>query len=414
MKIVQINTICGVGSTGRIAADLYRLAEEKGEKSAFVYGRGTHPEDLKQVYKTGSTVDFGCHVLRNFFMDGSGFGSAEPTRKMLRWLEEWKPDLIHLHNIHGFYLQIELLFAFIRENRIPVVWTLHDCWPLTGHCAHFDYVGCDKWKEGCYQCVQHRTGYPYALFCDNSRANYIRKRDAFCQAEKMTIVTPSKWLGKIVEQSFLKSYPVKVIPNGIDLTRFSYKPDTPYAVDFVQQNHLTGKKIILGVSNGWIQRKGFAYFEELAQRLEDSWRIILVGVNARQRKELCRHYRGKIIPVERTQNIEQLAALYSLADLFVNPTLEDTFPTTNLEALACSTPVITFRTGGSPEMLDESCGRVVTRGDSRELEETIRNTMEEVDSMRPHCREKALQYDRFTQYEKYISLYHEMMESSRK
>ena len=227
----------------------------------------------------------------------------------------------------------------------------------------------------------------------------------------MTIVTPSKWLGEIVEQSFLKSYPVKVIPNGINLTQFSYKPDTPYGMEFIQQNHLSGKKIILGVSNGWTRRKGLVYFTELAQRLEDSWRIILVGVSTGQRTKLNRQYHGKIIPVERTQNIEQLATLYSLAHLFVNPTLEDNFPTTNLEALACATPVITFQTGGSPEMLDESCGRVVPKGDSSELEKAIRSLVGEVDAMRPACREKALQYDRTTQYEKYISLYHEMMES---
>ena len=395
MKIVQVNTVCGSGSVGRIVVDLYKTAEEAGHVSLAAYGRGSAPEGI-EGYLIGNKADFYCHVLRNFFKGESGFGSGKVTERFLSWLEEQKPDLIHLHNIHGFYLQVEKLFDYLKKSGIPVVWTLHDCWPFTGHCAYFDYAGCDKWKTGCYHCMQHVKAYPYAIFKDNSKEAYLDKKKAFCGVKNLTIVTPSKWLAKLVEQSFLGEYPVRVIPNGIDLSAFHPMEETETD---------SSKKIVLGVANIWEARKGLGYFEQLAEILPEEYQIVLVGLNNSQKKALEKKYdTGRLMPLTRTGSVKELAALYTRADVYVNLTLEDNFPTTNLEALACGTPVVTFDTGGSPEALQKDCGFVVTKGDLEGVARAI-TTLTQKQKPVEACLARALDFDKKKRFQEYLELY---------
>lgn len=361
MKVVLINTVANTGSTGKIVTALYRKLEQESEDVCIVYGRGKCDPSIKS-YKTGSGMDFLLHVLRNFFRGESGFGSVAATRKLIAYLEEEKPDIIHLHNIHGFYLQCEILFEYIKEKNIPVIWTLHDCWPFTGHCAFFDYAGCGKWETSCEKCSRHRSVYPYALFCDNSKEAYERKKAAFQGVKDLTIVTPSRWLKELVEKSFLKDYPVKVIYNGINLKAFFPEEDKKNPSD---------RYIILGVANVWEKRKGLVYFKKLAKMLDERYRIVLVGLNPFQRIGLKLTRYSRITAVGRTQSVDELRRLYSSSAVYVNTTLEDNFPTTNLEALSCGTPVVTFRTGGSPESVDEDCGIVVEKGNVEELKKAI-------------------------------------------
>ena len=220
MKILQVNTVIKGSSVGRIMADLYQVIEAGGHEARVAVGREPMLEGYKGIL-IGNKKDFYMHVARNFLLGEAGFASAEVTTRFLRYIDEEKPDIVHLHNIHGFYLQVEQLFAYLKKKKIPVVWTLHDCWSFTGHCAYYDYAACEKWKTGCHTCVQHAKVYPYALFKDNTIASYRRKHKAFCGVENLTIVTPSKWLADQVGQSFLKEYPVRVIPNGIDLSLFA-------------------------------------------------------------------------------------------------------------------------------------------------------------------------------------------------
>lgn len=397
IKILQVNTVCGKGSVGRIMVELYKLSEKQGFSPLIAYGRDEADAALN-TYKIGTRSDFYRHVLRNFFLGESGFGSKNQTREFIQWIETQKPDLIHLHNIHGFYLQIEELFAYLKKANLPVVWTLHDCWPFTGHCAFFDYIECDKYKTGCHDCGIHRSAYPYALFKDNSKNAYQNKKQAFCGVKKLTIVTPSNWLKEVVGQSFLKDYPVQVIYNGIDLEAFA-------PLNQVVEGMMPDKKIILGVANVWEKRKGLVYFEQLANRLPKEYQIVLVGLSDKQRQVLSKKYtKDRLLPLGRTNGVKELAALYGAADLYVNATLEDNFPTTNLEALACGTPVLTFDTGGSKESLDETCGRWVKKGDMDEL-------IGEILSMTKHpkrqeaCRKKALEFDAKKRFEEYIDLY---------
>lgn len=274
------------------------------------------------------------------------------TLSFLKKVKKYSPDIIHLHNIHGSYLNLKLLFKFIKKNNIRVIWTLHDCWSFTGHCPYFDMINCEKWKKGCYNCPAYKN-YPKS-YMDNSKINYRFKKRIFSGVDKMTIVTPSKWLGNLAKQSFLEEYQFKVINNGIDLNIFK-----PTESDFRQKYHCEGKFVLLGVAFGWGPRKGIDVFVDLAKRLDDRFQIILVGTNEKTDKILP----DNIISIHRTNNQKELAEIYSAADLFINPTREENYPTVNMESLACGTPVLTFDTGGCAEIPDESCGMVVAKDD---------------------------------------------------
>lgn len=405
MKIVYVNTVCGTGSTGKITVDLYRIAMHAGHAPFISYGRGSADAALSS-YKIGNIIDFGSHVLINFFLGKSGFGSKTVTKRFLKWLDEVKPDLLHLHNLHGFYLHVGMLFEYIKTHNIPVVWTLHDCWPLTGQCAHFDYAGCNKWKVACYHCPIFRSDYPYSLFKDNSHYNYALKKATFTGVSNLTIVTPSNWLADIVRYSFLNEYSVKVIPNGINLDLF--KPaDESSTIDGANtiSSSQQPSKIILGVANVWTKRKGLDYFFQLADMLDDTFHIVLIGVSQKQQSKITARYGARITPITRTANQQELAAWYQQAYVFVNPTLEDNFPTTNLEALACGTPVITFNTGGSPESINSKCGIVVEKGNITQLKEAILSLESRTDITSSKCREQALNYDKDVRFREYLNLY---------
>lgn len=400
MKILQVNTVIRGSSVGRIMADLYEVIKASGNEARVAVGREPMPEGYEGIL-IGNKGDFYQHVVKNFLQGEAGFGSAEVTKKFLSWVDEEKPDLIHLHNIHGFYLQVEMLFEYIKKRNIPVVWTLHDCWSFTGHCAYYDFAACEKWKTGCHTCMQHAKVYPYAIFKDNTTASYARKRKAFCGVKNLTIVTPSHWLKEQVKASFLKEYPVTVIPNGVDLSVF-----TP---DFAEnKNSAPDVKTILGVANIWELRKGLVYFEKLAKDLPDDYRVELIGVNKKQKKELKKKYGNKVIARERTANVGELAEAYRNAAVFVNATLEDNFPTTNLEALACGTPVVTYATGGSGEAVTNETGIVVIRGSYDKLLEAVLEAAEGKFS-KEACLKRAKEFGKETRYEEYLKLYEEVL-----
>ncbi len=404
MRIVEINTVCDTGSTGRIAAGVARIAADRGHEVWFAYGRGKHPSDLKG-YKIGNRLDFYCHVLLNFIKGKSGFGSKTVTKRFLRWLDEIKPDILHLHNLHGFYIHVGMLFDYIKENDIKVVWTLHDCWPFTGQCAHFDYICCDKWISECHECPIYRSEYPYSIFCDNSKENYKNKKEAFTGVKDLMIVTPSMWLSELVKRSFLAGYKVQVINNGIDLDRFTKKTaDNRDLLELRTKYSISADKtIILGVANIWTKRKGLDDFCKLATVISEDYLIVLVGVRENQKIKLELKYKGKILCIGHTNSIEELACWYRLADVFVNPTLEDNFPTTNIEALACGTSVVTYNTGGSPEIADYTCGRVVKKGDVTSLADAIVDVIN--NPIAPDsCRKRAQEYDKSDKLLQYVKL----------
>ncbi|HAG70482.1 MAG TPA: glycosyl transferase [Lachnospiraceae bacterium] len=359
-RVFFINTVVGPGnSVGRLVEGLYRMLTEHGYECMVAYGRGDAPSDINS-FKIDTKADIYFHGLMTRLTDRHGFYSKSSTLDLIDQIEAFDPDIVHLHNVHGYYLNIRYLFEYLRKSGRRVIWTLHDCWSFTGHCAHFEYVGCNKWINGCSNCEQ-LAEYPRSVFKDNSEKNYIDKRKLFTGIDGMTLVTPSEWLRQRVLQSFLKDYHTLVVPTGIDLSRFhpieeERTEDNPV---FCLKNRLgiRGKRVILGVANPWRDRKGLNQFINLSRIISDRYVIVLVGLNDSQLSSLP----GSIKGLKKTESLEELCTLYSMADVYVNLTLEDTFPTTNIEALACGTPVITYKTGGSPESLSETTGIVVEK-----------------------------------------------------
>ena len=394
MKILQINSVCGIGSTGRIATDLYKVLEEQGHECLIAYGRGTAPEGINS-YKIGTNLDNYLHVARTRLLDQHGYGSKKPTIELVKKIKEYNPDVIHLHNLHGYYLNLEVLFNYLAESNKPVVWTLHDCWTFTGHCANFDYIGCDKWKSECRNCPQKKT-YPNSYVSDNSYQNFNQKKELFTRLNNLTIITPSQWLANLVKESFLNKYPIQVINNGIDLNVFKPTPS-----EFRKKYHLEEKKIILGVANVWDDRKGLDTFIGLSSKLNDNYQIVLVGVTEKQKN----NFRSNIIGIKRTNNIKELAEIYSSADVFVNPTLDDNFPTVNLESIACGTPVITFDTGGSPESLTIKCGSVVEKRNIKLLIDTIDEMITSNSIDNKECLKQSKKYNKYDKFVEYIEIY---------
>ena len=341
MKILMINVVCGIRSTGRICTDLAAELEKQGHEVKIAYGRGKVPEQFhKYAVRVGTDLDVYMHALKSRLFDSVGFESKRVTKKFVSWIREYDPDVIHLHNLHGYYINVEILFQYLKECGKKIIWTLHDCWAFTGHCTHFDYIGCDKWKKNCTHCPQKKE-YPASCLKDNSYYNFRRKKDVFQNIPNMILVTPSNWLKTLISQSFLRKYPVNVIHNGIDTSIF--KPvDYSIKERLRQEFGILNKTIILGVASVWNRRKGLDVFVALSKLLPGNYQIVLIGVDKKQAKKLP----DNIITIARTNNTEELAAWYSTADIFVNPTLEDTYPTVNLEAIACGTPVITFDTEG--------------------------------------------------------------------
>lgn len=340
MKVLMINVVCGIRSTGRICTDLATALEAQGHEVKIAYGRENVPEQFQRfAVRIGTDLDVKLHGVKARLLDGAGFGCKRATEKFIEWVKEYDPDVIHLHNIHGYYINVGVLFEYLRECGKKVIWTLHDCWAFTGHCVYFDYVGCNKWKNGCGHCPQ-KSEYPARIGPDMSRKNYAIKRELFTGIPNMTLVTPSQWLADLISESYMKDYPTKVIHNGVDTDVFK-----PTESNVKERYNCQEKKIVLGVAAVWDKRKGLDSFIELSKILDDSYQIILVGLSREQIEKLPEN----IIGIERTNSVKELAELYTAADVFVNPTLEDNYPTTNLEAIACGTPVVTFDTGGSPE-----------------------------------------------------------------
>lgn len=390
MKVVQINATCGVGSTGKICVEISKLMTAAGIENYILYSSisngyalGTSCSDPRYTKK---------QALKSRIFGNYGFNSQKATRKMIRKLERIRPDVVHLHNIHGHDCDLNLLFSYFKKNNTKLIWTFHDCWAFTGYCPHFTMKKCNKWQTGCYDCIQKRE---YSWFFDKSKLLFKKKKKLFEECD-LTIVTPSRWLAELVKQSFLKQHPIKVINNGIDLNIFKPTPS-----DFRERYAIVNKKIILGVSFGWDERKGLDVFIDLSKRLSADYQIVLVGTDPKTDMNLP----DNIVSIHRTQNQRELAEIYTAADVFVTPTREENYPTVNMEAIACGTPVITFRTGGSPEMLDETCGAVVDCDDVNALEIEIVRTCTDTPYTKGDCIKKAEVFDKSQSFKEYIALY---------
>lgn len=403
-KLLQINVVVNSGSTGRIAEEIGQTAIKAGWESHIAYGREKNTPSQSNKIKIGTDWDMKFHGIQTRVFDNHSLGlsSRGATKKLIKDIEQIKPDIIHIHNLHGYYINIEVLFEYLSKLDTPIVWTFHDCWPFTGHCAYFDYIGCEKWKTGCYECPIKKE-YPASFVIDRSKKNYVDKKRLFNYVKNMTLVPVSNWLGNYFKDSFLHKYDVRMIHNGIDTSVFRPQENNK-AID---KYNLKGKFVILGVASIWNYRKGLPDFIKMSETLDSQYQIVLVGLSNEQIKTLP----NNIIGIARTESVNELAELYAAADVFVNPTYEDNFPTTNLEALACGTPVITYNTGGSPEAVDSDTGIVVEKGNLDALISAISEVNQKGKSYYTNtCRNRALQlYRKEDRFEDYLELYEEVM-----
>lgn len=402
-RLLQINPVLRVNtSTGRIMQEIGELAMQNGWESYIAYSRGR--DGIKpcrsQLIPVGNRWSVAWHGLETRFFDRHGLASDSATRRFVKQVKELNPDVIHIHNIHGYFLNYKILFDFLAKSGIPVVWTIHDCWLYTGHCYYYSFVGCNKWQTGCHHCSQKRE-FPASWLFDRSRQNFIDKKEAFTQlaTDQLTIVPVSEWIMGEMRQSFLKEYRFQVIHNGINTDVFtvcdSIRVRTRYG--------LGNKHILLGIASIWSREKGWFDFMELAKLLRNDEVIVLVGVKPEAKKQLP----ANIVGIARTENVGQLAELYSAADAFINPTWQDNYPTVNLEAIACGTPVITYRTGGSIEAVTEKTGLVIDQGDVEGLLNAFRMVVRRgKEYYEKQCREYALTHFRKEdRYQEYLDLY---------
>lgn len=399
--LLQINTVINSGSTGHIAEELGKLVMEKGWKSYIAYGRNPRPTNSIPI-KIGTKLGVYSHVLLTRIFDRHGFGSYFATKKLIKNIKKIKPDIIHLHNIHGYYLNIEVLFTYLRTLDIPIIWTLHDCWSFTGHCSHYTAVNCNKWKSSCFLCPQKKQ-YPKSLF-DNSKKNYKDKKGLFTGLKNLTLVTPSIWLAEEVKKSFLKEYPVKVIHNGIDLNVFKPIED--------KQNLISGtnkRKIILGVASVWNDRKGLRDFIELSKMLSDDEEIVLIGVTEKIIETLPSNIKG----IKRTESKEELAEWYSKALVYFNASIEETFGMTCAEAQACGTPVIAYNSTALPETISEKTGILVEPNNIEKVYDAIQEIKQKGKAYySTECRKRTEHlFEEKNNFSEYIDLYKTLINS---
>lgn len=408
-RLLLINSVCGIGSTGKICSKIAHQYESKGYEVKIAYGRTKRVSEDSRKYavRIGTFFDVCIHALFTLIFDKHGLGSKRSTIKFIKWAEEFNPDILWLHNIHGFFINYEILFEWIKTRpNMEIKWTLHDCWSFTGHCSHFLYSGCEKWKTGCYKCPSKRE-YPPTLLFDNSKNNYNRKKKAFSGIKNLELITPSAWLANLTRESFLRDYPVTVINNTVNTEIFK-KTESSLRAEL----NLQEKKVILAVASPWTERKGLFDLLLLSELLNKNFAIVIIGLTEKQitkyskkiyskekliieKQNLLNSYDNDIcyvkkidcnyviskgiksiyqifvklfkddkaigriigegaekILLSRTDSQKTLAQYYSMADYFINPTYEDNFPTVNLEARACGTPVITYDTGGCTETLE--------------------------------------------------------------
>lgn len=413
-KLLQINPVLRTStSTGRIMKEIGELAMANGWESYVAYSKGRDglPGSTSIPVPVGNKASVAWHGLQTRILDRHGLGSVLATKRFIEDIRRIGPDIIHIHNIHGYFLNYRILFDFLSHSGIQVIWTVHDCWLYTGHCYHYMYAGCDRWKTGCGHCPQ-RGKFPRSLFADRSARNFRDKRDAFCSMpeDRLTIVPVSDWMRSEMSESFLKDYRFQVIHNGIDTDVFSPQPALESEVR--RCYGLGDRHVILGIASIWSEEKGLNDFVEMAARLDSDEVIVLVGMDRKQLDDVLSRYGrtvlgDRMVAVKRTADVHQLAGLYSTADVLVNPTWQDNYPTVNLEAISCGTPVVTYRTGGSIEAVAGDTGFVVEQGDIEGLVDAVRRveTLGKAHFM-DACRSRAVkEFRKEDRYAEYIELY---------
>ena len=403
-RILQINSVAGLASTGKIVESIGVEAIKNGYESYIAYGRkAVHSQS--NLIKIGGKVSILLHFILTRFWGRHGLGSTIATKRLIRKLALIQPDIIHFHNIHGYYLNYKILFKYVSNLNIPIVWTMHDCWAITGHCAHFSFVHCSKWKSKCFACPQ-RKNYPSSLWFDRSETNYSLKQNLFASVKDMTVITVSDWLSSIVRESFLKDYTIQTIYNGVDVDVFYPKSNLN---EIKKKYKVLNEIMLIGVATAWSNRKGLDDYYHLREVLPSNYDIVLVGLTKRQIKVLPQG----IIGIEKTWSQDEMASLYSASDIVLNLSQEETFGLTTVEGFACGTPSIVYNTTASPELMDNNTGKIVEPNNIKQLISAINEILlNGKDFYSANCRKRALSFfDKKEKWKQYIELYDNLLKN---
>lgn len=400
MRILLINVAIGFGSTGRIVEGIGQLALSHGWDVHIAHGARYVNESTIDNFQISSKAEEILHFIESSIFDAQGMGSRFATKRFLKVIDSIRPDVVHIHNLHGCFLNYPILFSYLRTKKIPIVWTMHDCWPLTGHCVHFERTHCERWKSQCGPCPQIHD-FPTSYMLDRSRRNYALKKELFTSLNRMRITTVSSWLKNVATQSYLKKFPIDVVPNGIDTSSF-VKTDG----DIRNRLKIGDKKLLLAVASGFEGRKGINDYVALSRILPGDYQLLLVGANDKD----CRVLPDNVIALGRTRDITELAAYYSSADALLSLSYEETFGLTIIEAMACSTPAIVYNNTAQPELITPDTGRVVPTGNIDALKDAIIEMCSVPKSEFSNaCRKRAEQFDERMMYQKYLDIYEEML-----
>lgn len=398
--VVQINSVINKGSTGRIAQQIGEHVENQGWRHFLVYGRPSNPTNL-DAYKISSYTDNLIHYGLSLALDAHGLGSQITTSKLCRWLSQINPSLVHLHNLHGYYLNYPILAKYLQEKRIPVVWTLHDCWAFTGHCSYYSDINCTKWHTECHTCPKKRS-YP-ASITDRSKSNFERKQKLFKAFDSLQLVTVSDWLKGEVQKSFLSKLPVVTIHNGVDTKVFHENYST---AELDERYHLKGRFVAVAAATSWSPTKGFQDYLRMAEKLDENEKIVLIGLNDHQIANLP----PGIIGITRTESSEELARWYRRANVVLNLSTQETFGMTTVEGFACGSPSIVYNATASPELINEKVGYVVEAGDVDAVYSKMQELRSENKLLSSDCVHHVHQnFNSKKQYLNYIKLYDRLL-----
>ena len=401
-RLLQINSFLNSGSAGRIVEQIGELAIQNGWESYVAYGRKKN-ESKSQTIKIGGNMSILLHGFQSLVFDKHGLGSNSATKSLIEKIEKIDPHIIHLHGIHGYYVNFEVLFSYLNRVKKPVVWTMHDFWAITGHCSHFTDINCKKWQEMCFNCPKSKN-YPKSIVFDNSKQNFLLKNDLFNANKNLSVVSVSEWMGSLMKKSILKDHFQITILNGVDT--FNFSPKNPSRL--IEKFNLKGKFILLGVATSWGESKGWYDFIKLNRLLPYDCQIILVGVN----KYLLKKLPKNIIGLNRTESISELAEIYSTADVVISLSSQETFGLTTIEGFACGTPGIVYNCTASPELVTPETGFIVEKGDFVGL----LNAINEIKSKGKEfysekCRERAVKvYDKNLRFRQYIDLFNTLID----
>jgi putative colanic acid biosynthesis glycosyltransferase len=402
MKILQINSTANLGSTGRIAEQIGEMVIKEGWQSIIAYGRA-YNKSKSLLYKIGTNLDINIHGLQSLLLGkhGYGFASYRASIDLIKFIEIEKPSIVHIHNLHGYYINYKILFDALIKLQIKIIWTFHDCWPITGHCTYFSDINCQKWKTKCRDCPKI-TNYPKSLIFDNSSFDFEIKKAIF-GCYPISIVTVSKWLKGLVQESYLKNQKVISISNGVDSSKFKIKPKNCVLAD---KYNINGKNVLVAASTSWAKQKGFEDYLKLASLLNEDVIIILIGLPLNLQKKLPQN----IIGINRTESIDELVDWYNIADIVLNLSIQESFGLTSVEGFMCGKPTIVYNATASPELIvDSVMGEIINIGDLFGVNNAIKNLLKVKDNSE-NIRQLAIDnYDSIKQNKKYIDLYKEIL-----